>query len=236
MNTQEHIDRMLDEALEMTFPASDPFTVYMPDTKIVQDSGRGQGRAPESIKAARPAHRRETCCGNAIARLQTSLRSRSSHESRIYTMDTVRVSNIAAAARKRLVTIDDDASLVEAARLLSRKKRSSLIVVLDSAGGLAGVITKTDIVRQIGRRPNSACTAAAADVMTRDVTCCTPDDILENVLALMTDRGLIHLPVIDGASTPIGVLDARDALRALVAQAHYNESLLRNYIIGVGYR
>jgi hypothetical protein len=31
MRTQDRLDRMLDEALEMTFPASDPFTVYMPE-------------------------------------------------------------------------------------------------------------------------------------------------------------------------------------------------------------
>ena len=42
MNTHERIDRMLDEALEMTFPASDPFTVYTPENEIGVDSGSGR--------------------------------------------------------------------------------------------------------------------------------------------------------------------------------------------------
>jgi hypothetical protein len=37
MRTEDRIDRMLDEALEMTFPASDPFTVYMPEADVAED-------------------------------------------------------------------------------------------------------------------------------------------------------------------------------------------------------
>jgi hypothetical protein len=58
MNTEERIDRMLDEALEMTFPASDPFTVYMPDRKIVQNAGREQGESSPSGLQALAASRR----------------------------------------------------------------------------------------------------------------------------------------------------------------------------------
>jgi CBS domain-containing protein len=72
--------------------------------------------------------------------------------------------------------------------------------------------------------------------MTRDVTCCRLDDTLENVLTVMNERGLEHIPVIDDASIPSGVVDARDALKALMAQANYNEALLRDYVMGVGYR
>ncbi len=34
MRIEDRVDRMLDQALEMTFPASDPFTVYMPEVEI----------------------------------------------------------------------------------------------------------------------------------------------------------------------------------------------------------
>jgi hypothetical protein len=37
MKTQHRLDRLLDEALEMTFPASDPFTVYMPEIDVAED-------------------------------------------------------------------------------------------------------------------------------------------------------------------------------------------------------
>jgi CBS domain-containing protein len=72
--------------------------------------------------------------------------------------------------------------------------------------------------------------------MTRNVTCCRPGDTLENVLTVMNKRGLEHIPVIDDKSIPSGVVDARDALKALMAQANYNQTLLRDYVMGVGYR
>jgi CBS domain-containing protein len=53
------------------------------------------------------------------------------------------------AVRKRLVTIADSAPLLSAAKLLALD--TDLVVVCDSDGLLAGVITKTDIVRQIGQ-------------------------------------------------------------------------------------
>jgi predicted transcriptional regulator len=69
-------------------------------------------------------------------------------------MNTKLVSSIDAVAHSRLVTISGDALLVDVAKLLS-DTQISLVVVCDSAGAMVGVITKTNIVQQIGRcRPS----------------------------------------------------------------------------------
>ena len=101
---------------------------------------------------------------------------------------------------------------------------------------MAGVVTKTDIVRQIGHFEGAAHTKNAADIMTREVTFCRATDCLPDVLAMMQARGFVHVPVIDVAGTPIGVVNARDALRELLAEGQYEEALLRDYVMGVGYR
>lgn len=150
-------------------------------------------------------------------------------------MNTKLVSSIDAVARSRLVTINVDALLVDVAKLLS-DTQISLVVVCDSDGAMVGVITETDIVRQIGRCGESACTTAAADVMTRDVTYCRPTDSLLDVLSMMEKRGFVHIPVVDENSKPSGVVNARDALRALMAEGEYEASLLRDYVMGIGYR
>ena len=150
-------------------------------------------------------------------------------------MNTKLVSSIDAVARSRLVTIRADALLVDVAKLLS-DTQISLVVVCDSDGAMVGVITKTNIVQQIGRCGASGCTTAAADVMTRDVAYCRPTDSLSDVLSMMEKRGFVHIPVIDENSKPLGVVNARDALRALMAEEKYEASLLRNYVMGVGYR
>ena len=89
-------------------------------------------------------------------------------------MNTKLVSSIDAVTRSRLVTIDGDALLVDAAKLLS-DRHISLVVVCNSDGAMVGVITKTNIVQQIARCGESACTTAAAEVMTRDVDLLPPD-------------------------------------------------------------
>ena len=62
----------------------------------------------------------------------------------------MRVASILSVARERMVTIQADALLTEAAKLLCDTHRA-LLVVCDSKGTMTGVITKTDIVRQVAR-------------------------------------------------------------------------------------
>jgi CBS domain-containing protein len=150
-------------------------------------------------------------------------------------METVLVRSIKATARKRLATVSADAVLADVAKLLSAAK-ISLVVVCHSDRGVAGVVTQSDIVRRVGHYPQNVLTTTAADVMTRNVTSCRSGDTLENVLSVMNKRGLEHIPVVDDNSIPSGVIDARDALKALMKQASYNQALLRNYVMGVGYR
>jgi len=150
-------------------------------------------------------------------------------------MNSKLVSSIDAVARSRLVTIGADATLLDAAKLLS-DTQISLVVACDSDGAMVGVVTKTDIVRQIGHGGGSACARVDAHLMTRNVASCRPTDCLPDVLALMHKRGFVHIPVVDEAFKPIGVVNARDALRELLAQEKYEESLLRDYVMGVGYR
>ena len=53
---------------------------------------------------------------------------------------------------------------------------------------------------------------------------------------MMQKCGFVHVPVVDDNSKPLGVVNARDALRALFAEEKYEKSLLRDYVMGVGYR
>lgn len=137
-------------------------------------------------------------------------------------------------ARERLVTIADDALLIEAARLLQAE--TELVIVCNSGGVLIGVITKTDVVKQISHCQGAGCMAQAAAVMTRDVLLCEARDLLHDVWTRMKERGLENVPVVDQASRPLGLLNARDILQVLLDESESDEALLRNYVMGVGYR
>ena len=136
-------------------------------------------------------------------------------------------------ARDRLVTIADDAPLIEAAKLL--QSGTDLLVVCNPDGVLTGVITKTDVVGQISHCQGCTCVAAASLAMTRDVFRCSVDDQMQEVWARMKERGLKNVPIADPQGQPLGVLTARDALQLLLQEVEYEELLLRDYVMGIGY-
>ncbi|MDQ2803539.1 MAG: CBS domain-containing protein [Pseudomonadota bacterium] len=136
-------------------------------------------------------------------------------------------------ARERLVTMAEDTPLVDAAKLL--RTGTDLVVVCGPAGLLAGVITKTDIVRQVSGCQGASCMTAASLMMTRDVVLCRSGDLLNDVWARMKQRGLKNIPVVDQDSRPVGVLNARAMLQAILHEAQDEEGLLRDYVMSVGY-
>lgn len=138
-------------------------------------------------------------------------------------------------AGKRLVTIQDDSPLVEAARLLSEMS-ANLVVVCSHNGRMRGVVTKSDVVKQISYCQGCSCTTMVADVMTKDVTACHPDQSLYDVWLIMKEKGLKQVPITDPTAEPLGLLYARDALEILIKEAKYEQLLLRDYVMGVGYR
>ena len=144
------------------------------------------------------------------------------------------VKNILPRALERLSVIEAGAPVREAATLMS-KPHTDLIVVCDH-GDMVGVLTKTDIVGQIGRCTGSGCTARVDSIMTRDVTYCRTDDALLDVWSLMRERGLQRVPILDKARRPLGIIYAREALQALLSESENEDELLRDYISGVGYR
>ena len=145
------------------------------------------------------------------------------------------VSSVEGVARSRLLRVAVDTLLVEVASLLSGAQ-ISVVVVCDAAGAAVGVITETLLVRRLGLGQADFFTTRAGDVMTPEFTACAPEELLSDVLAMMHTRGLIHVLLLGSDKKPLGVLNARDGLRALLAAGNQEEALLRNYVMGIGYQ
>jgi CBS domain-containing protein len=147
---------------------------------------------------------------------------------------TVLVEALLIKARERLVTIAEDAPLVEVAKLL--QAGSDLVIIIDTAGILKGVITKTDVVARVSHCFDDVCRTASSVVMARDVVLCRPQDLLKDVWITMKARNFQHVPVVDDESRPVGLLHARDILQLLLSNSESEDDMLRDYVMGVGYR
>ncbi|HEY5205522.1 MAG TPA: CBS domain-containing protein [Roseiarcus sp.] len=137
-------------------------------------------------------------------------------------------------ALERLAVIEAEAPVKEAAALMSWP-HTDLIVVCDH-GDMVGVLTKTDIVGQIGRCMGAGCTTRVDSIMTRDVTYCRTHEMLFDVWSVMRERSLQRVPILDEARRPLGIIYAREALQVLLSESENEDELLRDYISGVGYR
>jgi CBS domain-containing protein len=144
------------------------------------------------------------------------------------------VNQLLSEARKRLNTIGTDSVLTDAVRALS-SSQCELVVVCEPSGKAVGVITKADVVRRIMHCEGAACRTTAAVAMTQGIVCCHPDDHVSAVWGKMKEHGLRHIPIIDDQSRPVGIINARDALQALLASAADEVALLREYVMGMGY-
>jgi signal-transduction protein with cAMP-binding, CBS, and nucleotidyltransferase domain len=142
---------------------------------------------------------------------------------------------VLAVASKRLVTMQLTAPLVDAAKLLS-ETNTALVVVCDPEGRMSGVVTKSDVVKQISHCQGCSCTTMVAEVMTKEIIACQPGQSLYDVWLLMKDKRLKQIPICNPLFEPLGVLYANEALEVLLRDVEYEELLLRDYVMGVGYR
>ena len=136
--------------------------------------------------------------------------------------------------RARLVVVSEVHGLVDAIQLLHAG--TDMIIVCDKAGALSGVLTKTDVVQFLANHEHLGRETQVASAMERNVLTCTAEDELHAICKRMRDRDFKNVPVLDSAGKPIGILTARDALALLLEETEDAESLLRDYVMGVGYR
>ena len=145
------------------------------------------------------------------------------------------VKNILEAARKRLAVLSQEASLFDAARILENRD-TPLVVVCDSDGIAVGVISTSHVVKVLATAGADALGFNAGAIMTKPLLSCHVDEELEQVWSVMSSRTLPCAPLLDEDGRAQGVVHARDVAIALLDEVNYEELLLRNYVMGVGYQ
>lgn len=143
----------------------------------------------------------------------------------------MRIDSLHAATSRRLAVIGPDATLQCAASALSRHGIG--LIVVCGVTGAAGVVTKSDLIRHLAGAGTRD--APVALLMRQPIVACAPDDDLYDVWQKMTAQNLQNVPVLGAGRKPIGILDVRDAMRALLEQEQHQEQVLIDYIAG-GYR
>jgi len=126
-------------------------------------------------------------------------------------------------------TIVPQATVYEALELMAAENIGSLVVV--ERGDVAGVFTERDYARKVILEGRSSKTTTVAELMTTDVLYVSPDDTIENCMALMTDKRLRHLPVMENGRLA-GVVSIGDIVKVIISEREFTIRELERYITG----
>jgi CBS domain-containing protein len=126
-------------------------------------------------------------------------------------------------------TIVPDATVFDALKLMAEKGIGALVVIENSQ--VAGIISERDYARKITLMGRFSKDTLVKDIMTTQVYGVHPSATAEECLALMTDRRIRHLPVLEKDKLA-GVISIGDVVKAVMSTQKVTIQQLENYIMG----
>ena len=98
-------------------------------------------------------------------------------------------------------------------------RRTGATMLVDGRGRLAGIFTDSDLARLFERRRDADLDTPIRDVMTRHPLKTTAGSMMIDAVALLAQRKISELPVVDAAGRPVGLIDITDVVGLLPAEA-----------------
>jgi len=126
-----------------------------------------------------------------------------------------------------VVTIAPDASVFEALELMAARDIGAVIVTEGSR--VVGILSERDYARKVILHNRSSKEISVADIMTDKVLYVRPVQTLDQCMALMTDKHIRHLPVLDDERL-VGVLSIGDLVKATIDEQDFVIKQLESYI------
>ncbi len=128
---------------------------------------------------------------------------------------------------RALCTIGPEARVFEALSLMAEQDVGALLVIED--GKLAGILSERDYARKVILQGKSSQDTPVKEIMTERVICVQPKNTIEECMALMTDKRIRHLPVIEHDKI-IGVLSIGDLVKETISEQQFMIKQLESYI------
>jgi len=118
---------------------------------------------------------------------------------------------------KKPILMGTSESVLSVTQTLASKRGDAALIV-NANGGLAGIITDTDITRRVVAKQLPASATSVADVMTANPTCVSMSDSAMEALVTMVENRFRHLPVTDDNGGVVGCLDIAKCLNDAISK------------------
>ena len=126
-------------------------------------------------------------------------------------------------------SVKPDDIIYDAIKLMADKGIGALLVMEEDK--LVGIVTERDYARKVVLEGKSSREASIREVMTTKVLCVTPERTIDECMALMTDKRIRHLPVVEHKQV-VGFLSIGDLVKAVISEQKILIDQLQHYISG----
>jgi CBS domain-containing protein len=139
------------------------------------------------------------------------------------------IKQVIGAKRHKVLSIAPDDNVYNAIKLMADNNVGSLIVLENEK--LVGIITERDYSRKVILKGKSSPKTQVREIMSTQVICVQPDETIRECMAIMTDKRIRHLPVIEDDEV-IAVVSIGDLVKGIISDQKFVIEQLEHYITG----
>jgi len=139
------------------------------------------------------------------------------------------VADLLKAKPARLVSVKPEDTVLEAIKVLASENIGAATVMVGDR--LAGIFSERDYTRKVVLKGRSSDTTRVEEIMTANVICVSPRTRTRDCMALMSEKNIRHLPVVDEGRV-IGMVSIRDIVNDIIADQDFTIEQLEHYISG----
>lgn len=129
-------------------------------------------------------------------------------------------------------TVEPGDSVQTIVDMLARH-RIGAVVVVDAAGGIAGIVSERDVVRAMVGDAAGVVSKTAKDIMTAKVRTCSPSDSETELMQMMTESRIRHLPVVANGRVT-GMISIGDVVKLRIESMEAEADQMKTYIASAG--
>jgi CBS domain-containing protein len=130
---------------------------------------------------------------------------------------------------RAIVKVTPELSVLDAIKVLAAENIGAAVVM--SGDRLAGILSERDYTRKVILKGRSSDSTRVEEIMTPNVVVVSPRTKTRDCMALMTEKGIRHLPVVDEGRV-VGMVSIRDIVGDIIADQDFTIEQLEHYISG----
>lgn len=141
----------------------------------------------------------------------------------------MKIKDILKGKGSNIYSVGPNQTVQEAIRILNDHKIGSLLVT--ESEKVVGIITERDVLKECGRAPQLLNQTFVQDVMSKELIICSPEDDVDYIMGVMTDKHIRHLPIIEKGKLA-GMISIGDIVKSQLHESVHEIKYLRDYIMG----